>query len=84
MPLLRRLAFSPSTALPAGLSPGEQVYVVRVTGEVFRDYTYVSCESALASSLHAERELQGVPGAREPLPQTRLDLQLHRSHGPHL
>ncbi len=41
MPLLRRVPFVPNTALPDGLSPGEQVFVVRVTGEVFRDYECV-------------------------------------------
>ena len=41
MPLLRSSPFSPDLSLPADLSPAEEVFVVRATGEVFRNYEYV-------------------------------------------
>ena len=42
MPLLRSKPFVPDTRLPADVQPHEALWVVRATGEVFRDYECVT------------------------------------------
>jgi hypothetical protein len=42
MPLLRSKPYVPDTRLPTDLKPNEAVWVVRATGEVFRDYECVT------------------------------------------
>ena len=42
MPLLRSKPFVPDTRLPADVQPHEALWVVRATGEVFRDYECVA------------------------------------------
>jgi hypothetical protein len=42
MPLLRSKPYVPDTTLPADLQPSEALFVVRATGEVFRDYECVA------------------------------------------
>ncbi len=79
MPLLRkRRADHELFPLPEGMSPSDEVFVVRFTGEVFKDY---ECAAPLPKLLLARVPFLRNPGAQVVSARRRSAHPLNRHAG---